>query len=238
MAAALNSARWPASRRPRQRRCSAVARLVPALAASDDPQALRVARYLRVTRGSSFLLFPAASCPPGGCETCGSCQQDCAGCGECSDGGCDICLPATMTPRTAAVLGQALAVLADEAYDYIYGTGMCPGGAPGPLGAVPRRAEDQDAYARAAGAARQPDSAQGADPARVQRQRRSGRGRVLSFPDHPLTSIDPRTGLPLAQELRYLKLPVGQTWSAPDGLFSFELFGPARWTNATPPAPQ
>jgi hypothetical protein len=125
---------------------AAVGRLVPALAASDDPLALRVARYLRVTGGGSYLLFPVTSCPPGGCETCGSCQQDCAGCGECSDGGCDICLPVTMTPRTAAVLGQALAVLADEAYDYIYGTGMCPGGAPGPLGAIPRCAEDQDAW--------------------------------------------------------------------------------------------
>ena len=125
---------------------AAVARLVPALTASDDPQALRVAGYLRVTGGGGFLLFPVTSCPPGGCETCGSCQQDCAGCGECSDGGCDICLPVTMTPRTATVLGQALAVLADEAYDYIYGTGMCPGGAPGPLGAIPRCAQDQGAW--------------------------------------------------------------------------------------------
>jgi hypothetical protein len=125
---------------------AAVARLVAALAASDDPQAFCVAGYLRVAGGGSYLLFPVTSCPPGGCETCGSCQQDCAGCGECSDGGCDICLPVTMTSRTAAVLGQALAVLADEAYDYIYGTGVCPGGVPGPLGAIPRCAEDQDAW--------------------------------------------------------------------------------------------
>jgi hypothetical protein len=61
---------------------AAVARLVPALAASDDPQALRMARYLRVTGGGGFLLFPVTSCPPGGCETCGSCQQDCAGAGN------------------------------------------------------------------------------------------------------------------------------------------------------------
>jgi hypothetical protein len=47
--------------------------------------------------------------------------------------------------------------------------------------------------------------------------------------------IDPDTGLPLAQELRYLKLPVGQDWSAPGGLFSYEIFGTARWTNANPP---
>jgi hypothetical protein len=44
--------------------------------------------------------------------------------------------------------------------------------------------------------------------------------------------IDPQTGQPLAQELRYLELPVGQTWSAPGGLFSYELFSPGRWTSA------
>jgi hypothetical protein len=64
---------------------AAVGRLVPALAANEDPLALRVAGYLRVTGGGSYLLFPATNCPPGGCETCGSCQQDCAACGECSD---------------------------------------------------------------------------------------------------------------------------------------------------------
>ncbi|HEY2576974.1 MAG TPA: CU044_5270 family protein [Streptosporangiaceae bacterium] len=47
--------------------------------------------------------------------------------------------------------------------------------------------------------------------------------------------IDPATGLPLAQELRYLRLPPGQTWSPPDGLFSFQLFGTAHWTNSSPP---
>jgi hypothetical protein len=47
--------------------------------------------------------------------------------------------------------------------------------------------------------------------------------------------IDPGTGLPLAPELRYLKVPAGQAWSAPGGLFSYEVFGTARWTNATPP---
>lgn len=49
--------------------------------------------------------------------------------------------------------------------------------------------------------------------------------------------IDLHTGLPLAQELRYLKLPPGQTWSAADGLFSYAIFGSARWTNLTPPTP-
>ena len=118
-------------------------RLVPALAASDDPQALRVARYLRVAGGGSYLLFPVTNCPPGRLRDLRQ-LPGLRRVRECSDGGCDICLPVTMTPRTAAVLGQALAVLADEAYDYIYSTGMCPGGAPGPLGAIPRCAEDQD----------------------------------------------------------------------------------------------
>jgi hypothetical protein len=47
--------------------------------------------------------------------------------------------------------------------------------------------------------------------------------------------INPRTGLPLALELRYLKLSGGRTWPGPDGLFSFELFQRAYWTNASPP---
>jgi hypothetical protein len=47
--------------------------------------------------------------------------------------------------------------------------------------------------------------------------------------------IDPHTGLPLAQELRYLKLLASQTWSAPGGMFSYQLFGSAQWTNATLP---
>ena len=42
---------------------AAVGRLVPALAASDDPQAFCVAGYLRVAGGCSYLLFPATSCP-------------------------------------------------------------------------------------------------------------------------------------------------------------------------------
>jgi hypothetical protein len=47
--------------------------------------------------------------------------------------------------------------------------------------------------------------------------------------------INPVTGLPLAQELRYVQLPPGQSWSAPGGLFSYQLFGNAHWTNASPP---
>jgi hypothetical protein len=47
--------------------------------------------------------------------------------------------------------------------------------------------------------------------------------------------IDPATGLPLAEELRYVKLPVGQHWTAPDQLFSYEIFGPSHWTNANRP---
>jgi hypothetical protein len=47
--------------------------------------------------------------------------------------------------------------------------------------------------------------------------------------------INPSTGMPLAQELRYVKLPAGQTWPAPDGLFSYQVFGSAYWTNSSPP---
>jgi hypothetical protein len=47
--------------------------------------------------------------------------------------------------------------------------------------------------------------------------------------------IDPASGMPLAQELRYAGLPPGQHWSAPDGLFSFRLFRAAGWTGASPP---
>ena len=32
-------------------------------------------------------------------------------------------------------------------------------------------------------------------------------------------------------------LPAGRTWSAPGGLFSYQLFRSAQWTNATPPTP-
>jgi hypothetical protein len=48
--------------------------------------------------------------------------------------------------------------------------------------------------------------------------------------------ISPDTGLPMATELRYLKLPGGQRWPAPDGLFSYEIYGTAHWTNAGPPS--
>ncbi|GAB3990626.1 hypothetical protein GCM10029978_119010 [Actinoallomurus acanthiterrae] len=50
--------------------------------------------------------------------------------------------------------------------------------------------------------------------------------------------INPATGLPIAQELRYTKLPAGSTWSAPGGLFSYEIFEYAGWTNAKPPGSQ
>ncbi|WIV57846.1 hypothetical protein [Amycolatopsis nalaikhensis] len=116
----------------------AVAALLPTLieAATEDPAAARVVRHLPVAGDRGFLLFPTTNCP-GRCEFCGTCRDDCVACPECADGGCEICLPVTLTPRTAAVLGHALAVLADEAYDYVYRTGLCRGGEPGPLGAVP-----------------------------------------------------------------------------------------------------
>jgi hypothetical protein len=47
--------------------------------------------------------------------------------------------------------------------------------------------------------------------------------------------IDPATGLPQAEELRYTQLPPGQKWSAPSGLFSYEIFGRSHWTNHNRP---
>jgi hypothetical protein len=49
--------------------------------------------------------------------------------------------------------------------------------------------------------------------------------------------IDPATGLPMAEELRYPTPPDGQRWTAPDGLFSYEIFGQSYWTNQYPPRP-
>jgi hypothetical protein len=48
--------------------------------------------------------------------------------------------------------------------------------------------------------------------------------------------IDHATGLPLAEELRYVGLPAGQQWTAPDQLFSYEIFSPSYWTNANRPS--
>jgi hypothetical protein len=49
--------------------------------------------------------------------------------------------------------------------------------------------------------------------------------------------IDPVTGLPMAEDLRYTTPPGGQQWTAPDGLFSYEIFGQSYWTNQNPPKP-
>jgi hypothetical protein len=49
--------------------------------------------------------------------------------------------------------------------------------------------------------------------------------------------IGPDDGMPLAEELRYTQLPAGQHWSAPDGLFSYEIFGTPYWTNHDRPLP-
>jgi hypothetical protein len=49
--------------------------------------------------------------------------------------------------------------------------------------------------------------------------------------------IGPDDGMPLAEELRYTQLPAGQHWSAPDGLFSYEVFGTPYWTNHDRPKP-
>ena len=48
--------------------------------------------------------------------------------------------------------------------------------------------------------------------------------------------VDPATGRPLAEELRYVKLPGGSAWSAPGGLFSYEIYAAPYGTNA--PAPR
>jgi hypothetical protein len=123
-----------------------ISALLPVLtAATEDPAASRVARQLPTAGDGGFLLFPTTNCP-GRCEFCGTCRDDCVECPECADGGCEICLPVTLTPRTAAVLGHALAILADEAYDYVYRTRMCRDGAPGPLGAVIPCVADQDEW--------------------------------------------------------------------------------------------
>jgi hypothetical protein len=47
--------------------------------------------------------------------------------------------------------------------------------------------------------------------------------------------VSPATWLPVEEELRYTSLPPGQSWSAPDGLFSYELFGTSYWTTEKPP---
>jgi hypothetical protein len=48
--------------------------------------------------------------------------------------------------------------------------------------------------------------------------------------------INPDDGMPLAEELRYTQPPAGQHWSAPDGLFSYEVFGTPYWTNHDRPS--
>jgi hypothetical protein len=49
--------------------------------------------------------------------------------------------------------------------------------------------------------------------------------------------INPDDGMPLAEELRYTQLPAGQHWPAPDGLFSYEVFGTPYWTSHDRPSP-
>lgn len=118
---------------------AAVQQLLPDMVAiaAEDTSVAQVARHLPCPLSNAYLLFPTSNCPDR-CEMCGTCQDDCAQCETCSFGGCDTCVPVAVTPRTAAVLGVSLALLADEAYDHIGHTGVCNGGQPGPLGAVPR----------------------------------------------------------------------------------------------------
>lgn len=124
---------------------SALLRTLAGSAEEPAPPASRVARQLATVGDGGFLLFPTTNCP-GRCEFCGTCRDDCVDCPECADGGCEVCLPPTLTPRTAAVLSHSLAVLADEVYDAAYRTGMDRRSEPGPLGAVPACVAGQDEW--------------------------------------------------------------------------------------------
>jgi hypothetical protein len=62
-----------------------------------------------------------------------------------------------------------------------------------------------------------------------------GKVKVASCAVQQILIIDPATGWPMAAELRYLRPPGGQRWTAPDGLFSYEIFGQSYWTNQNRP---
>jgi hypothetical protein len=64
----------------------------------------------------------------------------------------------------------------------------------------------------------------------------SGCGGVPKCTVQQILVIDPATGRPLAEELRYVKLPGGAHWPPPDRLLSYEIYGTAHWTNAGPPS--
>ena len=53
-----------------------------------------------------------------------------------TNGGCETCLPVPLTPRTAAVLGYSLSLLANEVYDQIYRSGHSCGWVAGLLGTL------------------------------------------------------------------------------------------------------
>lgn len=65
-----------------------------------------------------------------------------------------------------------------------------------------------------------------------------GDNTLTSYPScttQQILIIDPATGMPVAEELRYVGLPSGDQWPAPDGLFNYELFGQSYWTNQNRP---
>jgi len=65
-----------------------------------------------------------------------------------------------------------------------------------------------------------------------------GMAMVATFPScsvQEVLIINPASGMPLAEELWYASLPSGDSWSAPDSLFSYELFGTPYWTNHNRP---
>jgi hypothetical protein len=81
--------------------------------------------------------------------------------------------------------------------------------------------------ARYSGCGRQIDPSSSANPAPL----------FSSCTVQQVLIIGPDDGMPLAEELRYTQLPAGQQWSAPDGLFSYEIFGTPYWTNRDRPLP-
>jgi hypothetical protein len=134
---------------------AAVHTLLAALtAANEDPAASRMARQPRATGDSGFLLFRTTSWPQP-VRVLRHISQCCVSCPECTEVRCAICLPVTLTPRTASVPDYAVASLNPQAYDYIYQTGMRRDGGPRP---AERRAHPHHRPERVVPAALRPTS--------------------------------------------------------------------------------
>lgn len=65
--------------------------------------------------------FPTLACarPNVICLSCFDCCNDCADCELCSWGGCEVCAPPDLTPRTAKMLSLASQQLATEVRDLV-----------------------------------------------------------------------------------------------------------------------